>query len=103
MDKQSVKIAKEFAEKIKKVFLIKKIILFGSRARGDNLKESDYDFLIVSDDFEKTKFIFRASELYDFWGESVDMEPLCYTVEEFKRKKKQFGIVRTAVEEGVEI
>jgi hypothetical protein len=31
------------------------------------------------------------------------MDILCYTPEEFEKKKKQIGIVRTAVEEGIEI
>ena len=103
MDKQSIKIAKEFAKKIKKDINIQKIILFGSRARGDNLKKSDYDFLIISKDFKKKPFILRAGDLYDYWDESVDIEPLCYTPEEFEKKKKQIGIVKTAVDEGIEI
>ncbi len=101
MDKQSAKVAKQFSKKLKKKLNIKKIILFGSRARGDNLKSSDYDFLIVSEDFEKKPFIFRASELYDYWDEPVDIEPLCYTPKEFKKKKIQLGIVKTAIDEGV--
>jgi len=103
MDKQSVKVAKQFFKRLKKKFDIKKLILFGSRARGDNLKSSDYDFLVVSDDFKEQPFIFRASELYDFWDENVDFEPLCYTVKEFEKKKKQIGIVQQAVKEGIEI
>ena len=103
MDKQSVKIAKKFAEKIKKKFKVEKIILFGSRARGDNLKYSDYDFIIVSNDFQNKPFILRASYLYDYWNEKVDMEPICYTPKEFEKKKKQIGIVSQAVKEGIEI
>jgi len=103
MDKWSIKIASKFYKKLKRKFKIEKLILFGSRARGDNLKESDFDFIVVSKDFREIPFIFRASELYDFWEENVDIEPLCYTIEEFNKKKGQLGIVKTAVEEGVEI
>lgn len=103
MDKQSVKIAKEFAKKLKRKFDIQKLLLFGSRARGDNLKNSDFDFIIVSNDFKKKPFILRASDLYDYWDHPVDIEPLCYTPKEFERKKKQIGIVKTATEEGIEI
>ena len=44
-------IAREFSELIKTSLKsrIKKIILYGSRARGDFSKCSDYDFLIVVD------------------------------------------------------
>lgn len=103
MDKQSIKIAKEFSKKLRKKFNIQKLLLFGSRARGDNLKNSDFDFIIVSKDFEKKRFILRASDLYDYWDQKVDIESLCYTPEEFERKKKQLGIVKTAIEEGIEL
>ena len=103
MDKQSIKVAKEFKNNIKKDFEVEKLILFGSRARGDNLNYSDYDFIVVSKKFKNKKFIFRASDFYDYWNNKVDLEIICYTPEEFKRKKKQIGIVKTAVEEGIEI
>lgn len=103
MDKQSIKVAKEFSNKIKRKFAVQKLILFGSRARGDNLKQSDYDFIVVSDKFQGKKFILRASEFYDYWNNEVDIEIICYTPEEFERKKSQKGIVKTAIEEGIEI
>ena len=103
MDKHSVKIAKEFSKKIRKKFGIKSLILFGSRARGDNLKQSDYDFIVVSDKFKDIRFILRPSDFYDYWDEKQDLEIICYTPEEFNRKKKQIGVVKTAVEEGIEI
>ena len=45
------KITKEFSERIKNALedRLKKIILFGSRTRGDFSEVSDYDFLIVVD------------------------------------------------------
>jgi len=103
MDKSSVQIAQKFLKKIAQKINVKKLILFGSRARGDYLKDSDYDFIIVSEYFEKKPFIFRAGFFYDFWDEDVDIEILCYTPEEFERKKKQQGIVQQAIKEGIEI
>lgn len=103
MDKQSIKVAKEFGRKIRKKFNVKSLILFGSRARGDNFEHSDYDFIIVSNDFKDKKFVLRASDFYDYWSKKQDLEIICYTPEEFERKKRQIGIVKTAVEEGIEI
>ena len=103
MDKESLKVARKFAKGIKSRFNPEKVIFFGSRVRGDHLKTSDYDFILVSEKFRKVPFIFRASKLYDFWKEKEDIEPLCYTPEEFERKKKQIGIVRQAVKEGINI
>ena len=103
MDHETARIAKEFAAKVKKRHKSAKVVLFGSRARGDNFKNSDFDFLVISEKFKKEPFIFRASGLYDLWDYSWDIEPLCYTPEEFNRKKKQRGIVSQAVKEGIEI
>ncbi|MEW5897515.1 MAG: nucleotidyltransferase domain-containing protein [Nanoarchaeota archaeon] len=103
MDKETIRIAKEFVKKIKKKYSPVQVILFGSRARGDNFKKSDFDFIIISDYFKDKKFIYRASDLYDYWDYSFDFEPLCYTSEEFERKKKQRGIVQQALKEGIEI
>lgn len=103
MDKHSIKIAKEFFKRIKKRFDVQQLILFGSRARGDNFKHSDYDFIVVSKKFKDQKFVLRPSDFYDYWDKKEDLEIICYTPEEFERKKRQIGIVRTAVEEGVVI
>ena len=78
--------------------------MFGSRARGDNFNDSDYDIIIVSPDFANILFTQRIAKMYDFWKHyPLDIEPICYTPEEFEKKKKQIGIIRTAAEEGIEI
>jgi len=76
--------------------------LFGSRARGDHLRNSDYDVILVSTDFEGMFFTRRSALMYDFWNHwPIQIEPLCYTPEEFEAKKKQIGIVSQAVREGI--
>jgi predicted nucleotidyltransferase len=46
----------EIVETILKEVEAEKVILFGSRARGDNKPESDLDLLIIQkDDFSKTR------------------------------------------------
>jgi predicted nucleotidyltransferase len=103
MDRKTIAIAKKFAARIKKVYKPEKIILFGSRVRGDNFKTSDFDFIIVSKKFAGMPFIERLSKMYDYWDENVDLEAICYTPEEFKRKSKGHGIVKKAIREGVEL
>lgn len=100
MDSTTLKIAKKFAAKARKMFDIEKIVLFGSRARGDNFLESDFDFLVVSRDFESLGFMERMSEMLRYWDEKFDLETLCYTKAEFERKKIS-GIVKKAIEEGI--
>ena len=42
--------------------------------------------------------------MYIFWKHyPLDIEPLCYTPEEFKIKSKEHGIIRQAINEGIEI
>ena len=103
MDKETAEISKRFAEKLKKEINPEKILLFGSRARGDNFKTSDFDFIIVSEKFNGVHFLDRMSGIYKYWDNDYLIEPLCYTSKEFEMKKKQIGIVKKAVEEGIEI
>ena len=103
MDKESVEIAKKFASKVKKAYFPAKVLLFGSRARGDNFRKSDFDFIIVSKKFAGKRFVVRPADIYDYWNENFDIEAICYTPDEFERKSKQYGIVRNAIKEGVEL
>lgn len=103
MDRATAKIARRFASKVRKAFSPERIILFGSRARGDNFKTSDFDFIVVSEKFRGQHFLKRPSEMYQFWDQDVDLEAICYTPDEFARKLKQRGIVRAAVQDGVEL
>ena len=43
------------------------------------------------------------AKMYEFWNYSFDLEPLCYTIDEFEKKRKQIGIVSEAVKEGIAI
>lgn len=77
-----------------------KVILFGSRARGDALAGSDYDIIIVSEKLRGVPFTARMTELFRLWDLATDVDFLCYTPEEFDRKRTQIGIVKDAVLHG---
>jgi hypothetical protein len=84
-------------------FRIEKAVYFGSRLRGDNLKKSDLDLILVSGDFEGIFFTDRVAKVYRFWEGPYPLELFCYTPLEFERKRKEIGMVRTAIKEGIEI
>ena len=88
-----------FVKKVKEKFRPAVIILFGSRARGEGLKHSDYDLVVVSPKFEGMPFLERLSRLYGL-GILAGADLLAYTPEEFERKKKELGVVREAAREG---
>ena len=96
-------IALRFARQLRTRFRVSKILLFGSRARGDHLQESDYDFLIVSDHFEGIPFGQRMALLQECWEGKVAVEPLGYTAQEYERLRRQITIVGEADREGVEL
>jgi len=88
--------------KVTRKYKIDQAILFGSRARGEHVKDSDYDIILVSADFRDIFFSKRSALMYEFWQHwPIDIEPLCYTPEEFEFKKRQIGIVSEAVKEGI--
>lgn len=92
---------RNFIEKIKDKFEPELILLFGSRARGNALKSSDYDIIVVSREFEKMDFRERIIKVYELVTEPLNVDVLCYTPEEFKEKKKQITMIKKAAEEGI--
>lgn len=93
------RIKKEAGKKVN----IDKFLLFGSRARGEELLSSDVDLIVISRDFEGVPFRQRPDIFLDLWKLSVDFEVLCYTPEEIVRKRKEIGLVREALSYAVEI
>lgn len=85
-----------------------KVILFGSRARGDNRPESDFDLAIIKDNIPKNqrrllaifKLLYKDdfnSPIYDL----PDIEPQVYTPEEFQKRLKMGDFfVKTINKEG---
>ncbi len=79
---------------------IERMILFGSRARGDWLLTSDADVMIVSPDFQGQRFADRSAEILAHWRGRVDLEVFCYTPEEIAGRRDEIGIITQALEEG---
>jgi len=93
----------DFARRLREEVGAEKVILFGSRARGDWLKESDYDFIVVSRHFQEMPWPLRPVELYRLWQGSPGVELLCYTPDEFRRKSREISMVAEALKEGVRL
>lgn len=102
-DKKTLKLFEKHLKFLKNSFNPERIIMFGSRARGEHLEDSDIDIIVVSEKFEKIDFRERIIMAYGLWDKKQGLNIICYTPEEFEKKKKQIGIVKTAVEEGIRI
>ena len=92
----------EYVNWVKEKYSPEKILLFGSRARGDHLKESDVDILVISKKFEGVEFMKRMQELYN-WNKSVNLDSIGLTPEEFRKRKDELSIIGSAAREGIEI
>ncbi|BER91697.1 nucleotidyltransferase domain-containing protein [Atrimonas thermophila] len=91
---------KEFAQKLKILFPIEKIYLYGAVARGEIHEGSDIDLIIVGNFkerfFERIGLILELTEL--------PIEPLVYTSEEFKALQEEGNpLIEEALRTGVEL
>jgi len=101
--KTDINIVSKFKEKLKEKFSIKEIIFFGSRANGKPIRWSDFDLIIVSDDFEKVNIFERAGMMYDYWEIDYPVDFICLTSKEFNKLKKGITLVSEALKKGIVI
>lgn len=114
MTAREATINKETLQLIRKIILeeagkqgvkVEKIILFGSRARGDYREDSDYDILIiVREKPDARRFIKLHSrirvKLYKTLRREIDL--VIITEKRFEEKKKLWGsLEQAAAEEGI--
>lgn len=91
----------DLIERLSKKIKIEKVIIFGSRARGEEEEESDVDLLIISPDFKAKKFRERALGFYKYSELDFPVDFICFTPEEFEKMKSRATIVKEALEEGI--
>ncbi len=72
-----------FTDAVRGIVSVAAMVVFGSRATGDNLEDSDYDILVLSPDFERYNRFERIQVLLDCWPGSVALEPVALTSSEF--------------------
>ncbi len=74
---------------------VRKVLLFGSLARGDARDHSDIDLIVVKE--TQMRYLDRLDEFYDDAGEAMDI--LVYTPQEFEEMKER-PFVKRALREG---
>ncbi len=75
-----------------------KIILFGSRARGEADCHSDIDLIVVYPTAKR--FLDRLEELYRLWDIPCAVDILAYTPEEFEQLSAEREFIKEALREG---
>lgn len=90
-----------FAASLRESFSISAVVVFGSRATGEDLEESDYDILVLSPDFEAFPPPDRVIRLLEAWPGLVALEPVAMTPEEFS--EAEGALVWDILDEGLVI
>ncbi|MEK6964110.1 MAG: nucleotidyltransferase domain-containing protein [Nanoarchaeota archaeon] len=87
-------------KELKRKYKAERIILFGSRARGDHHEGSDVDLILI----KKTnqRFTDRIEHVLRIYPGKEPLEPLVYTPEEWKEMLGR-DFIQGILEEGVEI
>src|SRR5690348_10268294 len=93
-------VLKEITDTIIQNFHPRRIILFGSRARGEAQPDSDYDVLVEMD--TPLSFHERMTNVYRAFGlRQYSMDVLVYTPEEMAEERtKVFSVAKIAEREG---
>jgi predicted nucleotidyltransferase len=101
VDKVSVEFAERTRSRLKNH--LKKIILFGSRARGNFYEGSDYDILIVVDKREKQFQEIVLDESVEIMNKYDALIGHIVCDEKEWEKKKKFPIGLNILDEGIEL
>jgi len=100
IDRETNKIIKRFINLIIEKFNLKKIIIFGSFARGDYHKGSDLDLVIVGE--FKERFIDRIGKIIELNDSDLEIEAMVYTEEEFQKMiQERRPFIEQVLEEGI--
>lgn len=91
------KIRTEVMPILRKNYNPQKVLLFGSRAKGNSLSGSDIDLIIVSDFFRDIHPLKRMTLVLKKIKFPKHIDALCYTPEEFEKIQKSSAIVLDAM------
>lgn len=89
---------RSFADSLRKVLPVKEVYLYGSVARGELHEGSDIDLLVIGDFSER--FFDRIGKILELT--ELPVEPLVYTMAEFKELKESenpfiMEVLKTAI------
>ena len=92
----------EFTKQLVKRLQPTAIILFGSRARGTQHEDSDYDLIIVSEHFEGLQWFDRIRSVVKVWmsikGRAVQgLDIVPYTPAEFAHRRERSTVLLDAM------
>lgn len=103
MDPKASKLLKPFVQRVKRRFPKARVYLFGSRARKDYRKDSDYDILIISPEFKKIPFAKRLTEIYLLQEEPLPIEVVCLSPQEYEERSSRLTMLNEVKDQALEL
>jgi predicted nucleotidyltransferase len=98
--------AARFARRLQGTFGAKQVLLYGPYARGTAYHDSEYDFLVVSPEFNGVERAFRGLALWELWhevGGKAPMNTLCVTPEEFAAARDRATFIAAVLPEAIDL
>jgi hypothetical protein len=95
-----------FAERLQEEAGADRVLLFGSRARGQERSDSDYDLIVVSPRFAGIEQPRRAFGLRQLWyqsGGDGPMDLICLTPTEFALEQQKITLVAAVLPEAIDL
>ena len=92
-----------FLKRLKRELGVVEVYIFGSRAYGNPLLESDLDMIVVSEEFGKRSFIENMEVLSRMWDGSFTVEMFPYTPEQLKKYAERKTVISEALRKGIRI
>jgi len=99
MRREAEEAVKKLLEALSRVISIEEAFIFGSSVKGDWLKESDVDLIVVSRDFEGMPFTRRLDFVEEIqWKQRIKphIEVFPYTPRELREKMEASAVIRDA-------
>lgn len=99
------KILERFKGLLEKRLQVSQIILFGSRARGDAVSDSDMDLLVILDNFTEDGEEYVSECAWEAgFDHGIVIVPVVYGKQEWEHGPERFSLLARAIEkEGVSI
>ena len=95
-----------FAQRLSKDIDASDVLLFGSHATGTNTKDSAYDIIVVSRQFEGVDPFERGLDLKFLFYEVGGFAPMhlhCVTPEEFETGKHRITLLAAVIPEAIDL
>ena len=102
-DKWIKKFKEEAMPKIIMNFGPIKLIIFGSRVKGEAKDYSDIDVIMISESFRGVHFLKRMPLVVKTISFPKHIDFICYTPDEFERIANKSSLIIAALKEGMEL